>query len=107
MLEGVRNGLPEVVSSTIHTTKQKNTSNYHRPWSKHMVLGFGWLKILLSVVCIFFFFHENINFVVQISRNFNGFKKFVTDFIVSPYFFIFFFNNVKNHKFNYCYTNVS
>lgn len=37
--------------------------------------------------------------VVQIPRNFNGFlkKKIVTDFIVSPYFFV---NNVKNHKFN-------
>lgn len=31
----------------------------------------------------------------QIPRNFNGFKKIVTDFIVSPYFFIYIFvNNV-------------
>lgn len=60
-----------------------------------MVLGFGWLKILLSVVWIFFFFHENINFVVQIPRNFNGFKKNCYRFhCFSLFFYIFFVNNV-------------
>lgn len=59
-----------------------------------MVLGFGWLKILLSVVCIFFF-HENINFTAEIPRNFNGFQKNCYRFhCFSLYFIYIFVNNV-------------